>query len=137
MEIEEMVISAGASGFQSGWDVDKAAVQFDLNHRRVRFVVPLPTEEEAVKATAHEGRGRKLEPGVWRERETQRRWRCLLLSIKGKLEAATSGISSFDREFFSDIVTDNGQTVFDRMFLKGEGELKLLAAKQPPSSEVT
>ena len=45
------------------------------------------------------------------DQEKRRRWRALLLVVKAKLEAVQSGISTLEREFFSDIVLPNGRTL--------------------------
>jgi hypothetical protein len=47
-----------------------------------------------------------------REAEKRRRWRCLLLSIKAKLETVANGILTFDEEFLANIVVPGtGETV--------------------------
>jgi len=43
--------------------------------------------------------------------ERRRRWRALLLVIKAKLEAVSSGISTLEREFLADVVLPNSKTV--------------------------
>jgi hypothetical protein len=64
-----------------------AVVKFTLR-RQVRMLVPMPAG-----------------------RERQRRWRVVLLLLKAKLEAVSSGLSTFDDEFLAHIVAANGETV--------------------------
>jgi len=41
-------------------------------------------------------------------KEERRRWRVLLLLIKAKLEVIDSGVSTFEEQFFSDIIMPGG-----------------------------
>jgi response regulator RpfG family c-di-GMP phosphodiesterase len=43
--------------------------------------------------------------------ETRRRWRCLAMVIKAKLEVVASGISSFEEEFLAHVMLYDGRTV--------------------------
>lgn len=45
------------------------------------------------------------------EKEGRRRWRCLVIAIKAKLECVESGITTLEDEFMAHIVLPNGQTV--------------------------
>lgn len=94
-EIEALVRFHGATGFASGWQGDSATIMFEINGRRLRFVVPLPS------AKSHPNEAR-------REQEERRMWRCLLLAIRAKFEAVASGIAVFDDEFLANIVIPDG-----------------------------
>lgn len=118
-EIETLVCKyAGRDAeFSSGRMSGMAAIMFAAQGRRVKFVVPLPTMDEA-KREARDGRApdRAPSPGrceEWIERETRRRWRSLLLAIKGRLESVESGIETFDVAFLAHICSDSGQTVYE------------------------
>lgn len=97
VEIERTLERYGASHFAFGTQPGSAVIMFEANGRRVRFVLPLDP------------------PKNFGEREvgqfTRSRWRCLLLSIKAKLETVESGISTFETEFMPFTVLPNGQTV--------------------------
>lgn len=108
MEIERVVKKYGATEFASGWRADAASVSFAIEARLVRFVVPIPKNNEI---------------------ETRRRWRCLLLGIKAKLECVSSKIETFDEAFLAHVVTETGDTVYERL-RAGESGIKMLAA--PP-----
>jgi hypothetical protein len=89
MEIEQLVARYGADQFVSGYDVDRAFVMFRAHGRGIRFVVATP-------------------PGD--QQEERRLWRCLLLSIKSKLEVVESGIATFEEEFLAHTVLPDGRT---------------------------
>jgi hypothetical protein len=109
-EIERLVSRYGASEFSSGWSGGLAMIQFMAKGRRVRFVLELPDE-----AWGRKNRGRRQKAVAdLVDAEGRRRWRCLLLAIKAKLEVVESGIASFDEEFLAHIVVDD-RTVFDRI----------------------
>jgi hypothetical protein len=119
-EIEELLRKYGADQFFSGWadgtgeDGGKAALGFRCQGRFVRFVLPLPSKGER---RFHRHRGSSyltVSDAAARERweqEVRRRWRALALVIKAKLEAVSTGITSFESEFLAHIVMPDGRTV--------------------------
>ena len=96
-EIEQLLGRYGAEAFAFAAQAKLATILFEVNQRRVRFVLPL--SDEAVESR--------------RAREDRRRWRALLLCIKARLESVTSGIETFESAFFSHVVMPNGRTVFE------------------------
>lgn len=133
LEIEALVCRyAGRDAeFSSGRIAGQAAVMFVAKGRRVRFTIPMPTNEEAAKAAKRKGSWRDAtgaQKAAWIEQETRRRWRCLLLAIKAKLEVVESGISSFDEEFLAHVVTESGQTIYERILLAADNGQRLLPA---------
>ena len=131
-EIEALAVKYGAKRFASGWmDDNRAAVSFVSSGRLVRFVLPLPTRDDTLKAM------RKTDAYRWRtpaegivdkhhDAELRRRWRCLLLALKAKLECVASGIENFEEAFLAHIVTEGNITVYERIKL-ADSEVKLLA----------
>jgi hypothetical protein len=98
-EIEKTLARYGADHFGYGTGPDRAVVMFQAHGRQIRFVLPLawpPASNEKQQAQF-----------------IRTRWRCLLLSIKAKLEAVESGLSQFETEFLPYTVLPNGQTVAD------------------------
>jgi hypothetical protein len=98
-EIEKTLARYGADHFGYGTAPDRAIVMFQAHRRQIRFVLPLappPASNEKQKAQF-----------------IRTRWRCLLLSIKAKLETVENGISQFETEFLPYTVLPNGQTVAD------------------------
>lgn len=129
-EIESLVRKYGATQFSSGWTGAEAGIVFVVRGRSVKFVVPMPSKDDKkvrAKAAAMRGWIATNLPKVV-EAEERRRWRCLLLSIKAKLDAVETGIFTFDQEFLAHIVTDNGQTIFERLSTNTEMSARMLPA---------
>lgn len=130
-EIEQLVFKyAGRdTNFSYGQIAGQAAIMFVAYGRRVKFTIPLPTEEEGKVAARR--KGSSLEPTkerieAWRDKEERRRWRALLLIIKAKLESVESKASTFDEEFLSRIIPDGGdKTIYERI-TSTAGELRKL-----------
>jgi hypothetical protein len=87
-------------------------IQFKMQNRYVRFVLPLPTIGEFTKTAT--GKQRKAGTGAvthaW-EQACRQRWRALALSIKAKLESVESGIEEFESAFMAQVVMPNGKTI--------------------------
>lgn len=98
-EIEKMLIRAGATSFAQGWSGGEAQLTCVLMKRTLRFKVKLPVGAKWEREKRAE------------EAEARRRWRGMVLIIKGKLEALTTGNYAFDEVFMNDIVLPNRQTV--------------------------
>jgi len=133
-EIERLVFKyAGRdTNFSYGQMAGLAMIMFVTHSRRVKFTLPLPTNEEAAQKA---GRKDKLQTPsqsvqqAWIDRERRRRWRALLLSIKGKLESVESGIAIFEQEFLGNIVPEGtDQTIYEHV-LSGHDK-KLLGPLQ-------
>ncbi len=97
-EIETILRRYGATQFVHGWDHSQVVVGFTAHGRQVRFHVPMPTSTEYRDQ-------RKLAA------EERRRWRCLALAVKAKLEVVESGIATFEDEFLAHIVMPDGRSV--------------------------
>jgi hypothetical protein len=129
-EIERIVARYGADKFASGWDGARAMIQFTAHDRVVKFVLPLPSSDDAKSEFKKKGHTDSFATGArvseWRTQEERRRWRSMLLAIKSKLEVVETGIETFEQAFLANIVTDNGYTVHERLF-SGESRIKLLS----------
>lgn len=110
-EIERTLSRYGATSFMYGWDPERAIVAFEMNSRRLKFMLPLPDKEQFRRTKVKrqlrtpEAQQRAFDQAV------RQRWRALALVIKAKLEAVEAGIALFDEEFLAHIVLPNGQTV--------------------------
>jgi len=105
-EIESILWRYGASRFAYGWQGNSAMIAFEANRRRIRFILPFPTD------TPRTPKGRRpLHPDKALDQEGRRRWRALVLAIKAKLEMVDSGIATFEDEFLAYTVLPNGSTV--------------------------
>jgi len=113
-EIERMLQKYGADQFVSGWKDREARVQFRAQERYVRFVLtmPDPTDKAFSQHRRYEWKKRTAEAAQRAyQQEVRRRWRALALVVKAKLEAVTTGITSFEEEFLAHIVMPDGRTV--------------------------
>lgn len=113
-EIERTLARYGADQFMSGWDSDRAMIAFRAEGRHVRFVLPLPSRDEARFTVTPTGRDRSAGQAfaAW-EQEVRAQWRALALVIKAKLTAVESGIVEFSEEFLAHIIMPNGRTVWE------------------------
>lgn len=111
-EIESTLRRYGATAFGYLTDQHRAIVQFRAHDRLVRFAIALPDASD--RDFTHDRRGYMLTTRQSVDRaaaEERRRWRCLLLAIKAKLEVVESGIASFEEEFAVHFVLPDGSTV--------------------------
>ena len=91
-QIEELVTRHGATSFATAGDGSTARLLFECRGRCVRFEVVLASGDDA---------------------ENRRRWRCLHMVIKAKLEAVADGLSRFEDEFLANTIIpgSSGETV--------------------------
>jgi hypothetical protein len=84
----------GAVEFAFGIRSGTSILTFALDDREIRITIDMPE----------------------REQECMSRWRAILLIVKAKLEAISSGISTIEREFLADVVVAaDGRTVHEVM----------------------
>lgn len=107
--VQKILKQYGASNSAYGEQGDTAAIVFTMKGRQYRIQIaypPLSDFEYAgkVKRTLAQMRAA-------REQETRRLWRALYMVVKAKLEAAQSGIVTFEQEFLAHTVLRNNQTV--------------------------
>jgi hypothetical protein len=111
-EIEKMIGRHGARKFLSGWDEDAAFLMFELEGRRIRFLLRIPNPNSDEYRLTDTGRLRS--DSVRRqayEQAVRQRWRALGLVIRAKLEAVELGITTVEEEFLAHIMLPNGQSV--------------------------
>ncbi len=109
-EIERTLSRYGAQEFAYGWGNGQAMVAFKYLNRLIRFILPLPTEQEVNRTPKGRLRHGARQLLKARDQSTRQRWRALNLGIKAKLEFVESGITSFEQEFLAHIVLSSGQT---------------------------
>lgn len=125
-EIERTLSNYGASQFLTGWDDRRglAVIQFEMKSRRIRFTVGVPKMEDYRKYMRNTRGGERefertdIQAKKEADQENKRRWRSLLLTVKAKLEAVETGISTFEEEFMAHIVTASGQTIGEMIIPK-------------------
>jgi hypothetical protein len=128
-EIARTLERYGAKSFVYGWQEGQAVVQFEMKDRRIRFVLPLPTEAEfSATPTGRQRRGRAASDA--HQQATRQRWRALALAIKAKLESVASEIETFEDAFMAQIVLPNGGTVGD--FMRNQIAAAYTTGAMPP-----
>jgi hypothetical protein len=117
-EIERLLTRYGCSQFGSGWanEGGQAFAHVTFRHGSTSIMLALPMEHPSKFLISPAGRRRTKDSADEAYRaEERRRWRSLALVIKAKLEAVHSGISTLEREFFSDVVLPDGSTLGQRL----------------------
>ena len=111
-EIERILMRFGASSFGYAYDHNTVTIGFEVKTVRVKMTMALPPFPTS---TDRYGRKRS-ETTVQKEWEQscRQRWRTLANGVKAKLAMIDDGISTIEKEFFADIVTNNGETVWER-----------------------
>lgn len=134
-EIERLVRQHGAVKVGSFSDQEQAVVTFATADRMVKFSVPMPSPQDPAMVKRARGRRTWATPTAAQLQavcaaEERRRWRCLLLAIKAKLESVESRIETFDEAFLAHIVTPGGRTIIEEIHMieKGGGQRLLGSA---------
>ena len=130
VEIETIIRRYGASKFATSWDDNESIIMFTCKERVVKFVVKMPSKEDAKETDGGKMRHSERTQKSWLEKESQRRWRALLLCIKAKLESVESEIETFDEAFLSHIVAADRRTIYQHI-TDSKSAIKLLS----PASE--
>jgi hypothetical protein len=116
VEIEKTLSRYGANKFMYGWQEESAVIAFEMEGRRIKFILKLPSHSDDEICKTEQGRKRsdKQQEAAY-EQSVRQKWRALALVIKAKLEAVESGITVFEDEFMAHIVLPDGTTVGDYM----------------------
>ena len=111
-EIEATLTRYGATAFGYGWQEKGAMITFEVNGRRIRFILPMPVRNDKtfLNTAARNLKRSPEQVQVEYEQAVRQRWRALALAIKAKLEAVASGITEFEDEFLAHIVLPNGKS---------------------------
>lgn len=104
-EIRKLLSKYRATGFAIGETKELAMIQFEMNGKRIKFTMPLP-----IAGVTRGGPRNYVMSQTQLEQEMRRLWRCLILSIKSKLESVESKITTFEQEFMAHIVLPGGKT---------------------------
>ena len=136
-EIEHTLQRYGADQFAYGWNEGGAMIGFRFKRWLVRFQLPLPSEEDAMRTPKGRTRRKHLAAKA-KDQEIRRRWRSLALAIKAKLDTVETGITTFETEFLPYIMLPNGQTAgewlapqLEKLYDKGEMPRGLLMLPAP------
>lgn len=131
-EIKRTLTRYGATGYMSGFQGSQNIVAFELNARRVKFVLVLPDRDAEEFQHTPGGRRRRDREAAYKawEQACRASWRALALVIKAKLEAVETGITCFEDEFMAHIVLPNGRTVGE--WMQPQIEAAYSHGKMPP-----
>lgn len=115
-ELRQTLKKYGADGFAIAETNDVGIIEFTAHDRRIRFRVPMPSADD--RKISHSAQGQRRQGVSLKnalEKETKRRWRALVLIVKAKLEAAESGIVTFEDEFLAQTVLPDNSTVGEQV----------------------
>lgn len=116
LDIERTLKRYGATQIAYGWEKERAVVQFAMRQRRIKFILPLPSErDDAIRLTATGRKRMQNRLNTVYERAVRQSWRALLLSITAKLESVESGIEEFEEAFLAQIMLPDGSTVSEKV----------------------
>lgn len=106
-EIKNILTKYGATAFAFAESQDKAMIQFEVNNRMIKFILPLPQKGKAKNKKGVLYSQNQIEQLI------RAKWRSMALAIKAKLECVDAGITTLEQEFMAHIVLPNGSTVGD------------------------
>ncbi|MEN6370510.1 MAG: hypothetical protein ABFD64_00715 [Armatimonadota bacterium] len=111
-EIEKILISRDADQRIFGEDEQGARVMFRLHGRMYKFDIVYPSRSD--RSIACDSRGYALTKdrvAARYQKEIQRRWRVLLISLKARFEIIDSEAATVDQEFMAYTMLPDGSTV--------------------------
>ena len=116
-EIRKLLLGHGASEFASGERMREKTTEnlvgFMYSGITIQFSMVTPNDDP---------------------QEQRRMWRSFRMAIYSKLESVQSGISTFEEEFLSWVVTPNGQTIGKR-FIPQLGRMEAIPKLLPGVTE--
>ena len=101
-EIKTLLKNYKAEKFAYIEDDTRIGIAFEMQNRRVRFILPLPTNDEAHITKGNQYTRRDAGYSATKhEQLIRQRWRGLVLTIKAKLESVEVGIETFEEAFMA------------------------------------
>jgi len=116
--IRRLVEEHDADGWMHLEQRGRHAIQFQINGRVIRFVLPELDPENPGLSISHTPTGKRRTAAEVQKRigaERRRRARVLFLCVKAKFVSITDGVETFDEAFLPHIVTPSGQTLGEQM----------------------
>ena len=115
-DIERTLTRYGATTFSYGWTDGRAAIEFAMEGRHIRFVLPLPDRNDEDFTHTPTGKLRSASTAEAEyDKAVRQRWRAMHLMVLAKLEGVTAGIVTFEQEFLPHTVLPSGRTVFEEI----------------------
>jgi hypothetical protein len=112
-EAKTLIKKYGGTNIRHAETDNEAIIAFEMHRRLIRFNLPYPDIFSFKKLNGQKFTLAQAE--LAKEKEIRRLWRTLVATIKAKLIAAESGITSFEQEFLAQTVTETGETVSEVM----------------------
>lgn len=115
-EILAMLKKIGITRKAMGQEDNVSSVGFEYAGISYRISIEIPDRSE--RQFQRDGRNvQRTAEGVTKawEAEERRRWRALVLVMKAKFVAIEDKVATFEKEFLAYAVTDNGQTLGERI----------------------
>ena len=112
-EIEMVLSDYGATHIGTFNCPDEAKIVFRFGNRNFLIPIPIPQVNDP-EFTHTSGQGRKRDQRdterAWQQ-EVDRRWRCLLITVKSSIELCKMGIFRFEEIFLAFTALPGGKTV--------------------------
>jgi len=113
-EVTSILRKYGADRFGTMEDRGAAHLMFEYKRLMIQITVPIPDKADFRKSDT--GRIRKQgQIDAAHEQAVRQRWRALVLSVKAKLEAVETGISTLEKEFMAFVVMPDGKQLSDHI----------------------
>jgi hypothetical protein len=109
-DLERILARYGATRFGYATEPGQAAIQFEAQGRRIRFILPLPDPKSREFTHSRNGMRSPAVAAEAYEQGVRQRWRALTLVVKAKLEAVASGVVLFQDEFLAYTLMADGRT---------------------------
>lgn len=127
-EVQSILRKYGANRFGTMEDEGKAYVMFEFKGLAIQMDVPLPLRSDFIKTDA--GRSRKeVQITEAYEQAIKQKWRSLVLSVKSKLVAIETGVSTIEKEFLAFVRMPNGESLGE--FIIPQLETMVKSGKMP------
>jgi hypothetical protein len=119
MQIKIMLRKHGALQIAFVEDEVRLGIQFVMNDRHIRFIVPFPKADDEDICFTETGKPRtQAQIKAALEQSMRQRYRLLFIIVKAKLEAVQTKVVSFEEEFLAHTVMADGATVGDYIIPK-------------------
>jgi hypothetical protein len=113
-EVQKILRKYGADRFGFMEDHTTAYLMFSFSNLQIQISVNIPSREGFEKTET--GRIRKnSQIDQAHEQAVRQRWRALVLTVKAKLEAVETGISTIEKEFMAFVMMPDGKQLGDHL----------------------
>lgn len=114
MEIQTILRRYDADRFGTMEDKEYIYIMFEYNSMLIQIRIKKPNKDEYSKTPTGRLRSSNQIEHEY-EQAIKQKWRILVLTIKAKLEAVESGISTLEQEFLAFITMPDGKSISDHL----------------------